>query len=316
MRHLISIITILLVAGPLRAQLHCEQPIANLGEVRSGPACTHRYLLVNTGAAPLDIVGVRRDCGCLEPVLEKRALAPGEQAALELRVRTLGQPEGQRSWLAWVQYREGADLRELRLTLLASLRNEVTVQPAQLALHVEKALQQEILVTDRRTPGLRLTAVHASTPALKATLQPQGDGVTRVLLEVSAADLAPGQLDATLDLYSDDPYYRQLQVPVTLTRADKSTVSATPSVVRLQPSTSQPVCSQLVRLRPSGDDKVLVDTVEADAPGITCTWAAGPDNGVTLKIRVDSRLAQSGTHLLRVQLAGRETLTIPVVIDE
>jgi hypothetical protein len=218
-----------------------------------------------------------------------------------------------------VQYRQGAEQKEMRLILSATVRHEVTVQPSQLALHVENALQQEIVVTDRRTPGLRLTAVRASTPALKASLQPQGGGVTRVVLEVAAADLAPGCQEATVTLYSDDPYYRELLVPVTLTRSRKQTVTATPVVVRLQRMASQPIGAQLVRLRHVGAEKVRVATVDADDPGITCTWAAGPENDATLKIRVDrTRLSRGGAHTVQVQFVGaeREAMSIPVLIEE
>ncbi len=133
---------------------------------------------------------------------------------------------------------------------------------------------------------------------------------------MSAAALPAGRQEATLDLYTDDPYYRQLQVPVTLTREQRAAVTATPNVVRVRPG--QAVSAQLVRLRPGAAGNVRIDTIEADDPGITCTWAAGPDTEATLKIRVDARrLAQPGSHAVRVRLAepARDTVIVPVVFD-
>jgi len=314
----LSVLVLLTLAAPLRAELRIEPPTADLGELRGGPVHEQRFELANTGTTPIEIIGVRRDCGCLEPALEKRTLAPGEHAALGFRIRTLGQPEGPRTWQAWVQYRDGGELKEIRLALRATVRNEVTVQPPALALYLEKSLQQEIIVTDRRTPGLHLTAAYASTPAVKATLLPQGDGVTRVVLDVSAADLGVGRHEATLALYTDDPYYREFQIPITLERAGKPAATATPSVVRVRPSATQPLSSHLVRLRPVAGRRALIDTATPSDPGLACTWAAGPDDAATLKVQVDTRRVRPGGHSVQVQLMepARAVLNIPVIVEE
>jgi hypothetical protein len=309
----LSLLFLLLFVAPLRAQLRFERPAADLGEVRGGPVCEHRFDFINAGTTPVEIVGVRRDCGCLEPVLETTDLPPGARGTLGCRIRTLGQPEGPRTWRAWVQYRAADELKEVQLSLSARIRNDVTVQPSILALYVENALRPEVVITDRRTPALRVTAVRASLPALKATLVPEGNGVTRIVLELAAKDLGPGRHEATLDFHTDDPYYRHLQIPVTLTRGNKAAVLATPSLVRV--SSSQMVSSHLVRLRPHAAAKVVIATATGSVPGITCTWAAGPANDATLKIRVEQSFTDPQFVTVRLAQPSDDTLTIPVLVE-
>jgi hypothetical protein len=305
----LSIFMSLLIVGDVRL----ERATVNLGEVRTGLPTEQRFEFTNTGAAPIEILGVRRDCGCLEPLVEQRHVAAGGKGTVVLRVRTLGQPEGQRTWNAWLQYRNGAETKESRLTVAATLRSDVSVQPALLALHVDKALTQEIIVTDRRSTPLRVIAARCALPALKATLLPHGEGMTRVLLEVAAADLEPGRHETTLELYTDDAAYSRLQVPVTLTRERRQTVTAIPALVHVR---SAGVVSELVRLR--SHEPLTPSAIEARDPAIKCTWATGPGTDVTVKVRVDTaHLASTTGHIVQVRFAdaAHEPLTIPVVID-
>jgi hypothetical protein len=293
------------------AELRFEQPIAHLGERRGGPVCEQRFDFVNAGSMPIEIVGVRRDCGCLDVILDSKTLAPGARGSLRLRVRTLGQPEGQRTWNAWVQYRSGNTIHEERLSVAATIRNELVVEPAALALHVETAVREEITITDRRASGMRVTAAQASLPGLKATLVPQGQGVTRVLLEVAAADLPLGRHEATLRLHTDDPYYRQLEVPITLTRGNAAAVTAAPNIVHVTAERS----AHLVRLRPSGSARVVVAEARSSDPAVRCTWASGPDTAVTLKLQVDGQaLAANCLVTVRCAEPAGATLTLPVLL--
>jgi hypothetical protein len=77
--------------------------------------------------------------------------------------------------------------------------------------------------------------------------------------------------------------------------------------------------SALVRLRPTGGRKLAIEGVEADDPAIVATWAAGPDDGATIKVRVDaSRLAgDDRPRNVRVRLADPrgESILVPVVVE-
>jgi hypothetical protein len=312
---------LLLLAAPTHADagLRCVPAAVDLGEVRGGPSRQHRFDLINDGRTTIEIIDIERGCGCLTPRLERKSLGPGEKTSLVVELRTAGQPNGPRSWNLRLRYREGDTVREELLVVAATIRNEVTVQPTILALHVRGALRQEVAVTDLRTPPLKVTSVHVSSPAIRATVQPPRGGVTRLTLDITAAELKPGAHDAMLSIYTDDPQYSPLQLPITLTRVEQLAVTATPSQVEAHVSTAEPVGAALVRLRAADGRTVVVKAATADDPGITCTWAAGPGPAATVKVRVDARClaARGEPRTVRVVLAepAGEVVTIPVSVS-
>ena len=300
---------LLLAPALASAQLRFIQPRADLGELRGGPVAQHRFEFVNASLMSIEIVDIRLGCGCLHPVLEKRTWQPGEKGALVMHLRTLGQPDGPRTWQASVLYRQGEKQSEADIVLAATIRNEVTVEPSILAMTIETTLKQEVTITDHRQPPAKVTAVLASSPAIRLTTLALGNGITKVTLEVSRTALTKARQEEMLNIYMDDPHYRQLQVPITLVQAIRDEVGATPEMVELiGPG------SKLVRLRASGDRTVRIERIEAGV-GIRCTYASGPGNDATLQISVDEA-AIGATANVRVHLAEptAAVLTIPVAV--
>jgi hypothetical protein len=302
------------------AALRCTPPAVDLGEIRGGPARQHRFALLNDGKEPIEILELQRGCGCLTPQLDRRTLQPGEKASLLVTLRTTGQANGPRSWNLRVRYREGDEIREALIIVAATIRNEVTVQPSILALYVQDVVRQDIVVTDLRSPPLKITSVKASSPALRITVATAEGGATKLLLEATASALTNGRQDAVLNIYTDDPLYSPLQLPIVLTRGVKPAVAITPAQVEARISASQPVAGALLRLRPADGHKVAIESADADDPGITCTWAAGPGAGATLKVRIDGRRLDKGDgpRTVRVRLVDPpgEVLAIPVTIEK
>ena len=302
---------VLILACPTLAcaQLRFTQPAANLGELRGGPIYPHRFEFVNDSSQPLEITDLRLGCGCLQPVLDKRTYQAGEIGTLLMNLRTLGQPNGPRTWQTYVQYRLGEKQHETSLIIAATIRNEVAVEPSIVALTVETTLRQEVTIKDHRPTPMKITTLLASSPAIRVTTKSSEGGVTKVILEVSRSALTAPRQEETLSIYTDDPNYRQLQVPITLIKANRPEVSATPDKVEIIG-----VGSQLVRLRAAGDKTVRIQKAEADQPLVNCTWAAGPGNDATLKIRAAS--PHAAVLNVRVQLAqpAGEIVSVPVVL--
>jgi hypothetical protein len=289
------------------AQLRFVQPTVNLGELRGGPAYQHRFEFVNAATQSIEVVDFRLGCGCLQPMLDKRVFQAGEKGVLVMNLRTLGQPNAARSWQAHVQYRQGGELREAVLVLGATIRNEITVEPSIVAMTIDTSMRQEIVIKDMRDKPLKVSAALASSPAIRVTLQPMANGVAKVVLDVSREALTAARQEETLSIYTDDPAYRQLQVPITLMRAKREGVSASPAAVEIVGTGSQ-----LVRLRAAGDQVVRVEKVDADHPDVKCTWAAGPGTDATLRIRVASPHGALATVRVRLSAPTGTTITIPV----
>lgn len=304
-------LVLLLVSPALAsAQLRFVQPTADLGELRGGLVYQQRFEFVNDAPGPIDITDIRLGCGCLTPVLDKRVLQAGEKGSLVMHLRTLGQPNGPRTWQAHVEYRHAGKMHETRLIVAAKIRNEVTVEPSIVALTLETTLKQEVTITDQRTAQFKVTSVLASSPALRVTTQSTKDGVTKVFLEVSRSALTAARQEETLNIYTDDPHYRHLQVPITLMKADRPDVSATPAKVEINGAGSQ-----MVRLRAVGEQAVRIEKIDADHPAIKCTWAPGPGNDATLKIAADAWRLPAADVAARVRVqVGTTALTIPVLL--
>lgn len=305
MRTLVAVLVVLVIPNLASAQLRVTPPNVDLGEVRGGLVYSHRFELVNESTGPIEIGDIRLGCGCLSPMLEKRQLQPGEKSSLVMHLRTLGQPDGARTWQAHVQYRENNKLQEMALVLAAKIRNEVTVEPSILGMSVETTLKQEVTILDRRALPMKVTNVLASSPAIKVNLQPLPNGA-KVTLEVSGAALTRARQEEVLSIYTDDPNYRQLQVPITLTKVERAAISATPARVELAGSGAQ-----LVRLRSANDQAIRVDRIETDHPSLKCTWAAGPGNDATLKIAAGASGESQSS--VRVHVGGA-IVTIPVTL--
>lgn len=302
----LAVAFLLFSPGLASAQLRFMQPSADLGELRGGPIYQHRFDFVNDANQPIEITDFRLGCGCLQPILDKRVYQPGEKGTLLMHVRTLGQQAGARTWQAHVQYRVAGKSAEVGLVVGATIRNEVVIEPAIIAMTVDTTLKQEVTIKDSRAMPLKIIAVEASSPALKVNVSSTQGGVTRVSLEVSRKDLQAARQEATLNIYTDDPNYRQLQVPLTLIQANRPNVIALPDKV---------VGSQIVRLRAVGDQAVRIDKAEASHPAIKCTWAAGPGNDATLRISVNAAQLPAAGASVRVSLAEPSSipLTIPVL---
>ena len=302
-----AILLVLTFPAIASAQLRFEAPTANLGELRGGLAYGHRFAFVNEGQGPIEITDIRLGCGCLAPVLDQRVYQPSEKGSLLMHIRTLGQPEGPRTWQAHVQYRHAGKVHESTLVLAARIRNEITIEPSIVAMTVKTTLKQELLITDHRLKPMTVSKVLASSPAIRVAVQSISDGATKVILEVSGAALTAGRQEEMIHIYTDDPHYRHLQVPITLTRPEQTDVTAVPSRVELIGAGSQ-----LVRLRASGEKAVRIDKVDADHPAIKCTWAAGPGNDATLKIATPTNSVETQTNV-RVHI-GATVVTIPVAL--
>jgi hypothetical protein len=301
-----------LMTGNVRAELQVTAPVVNLGEIRGGPPADVTFILRNGGAERIEILEVNRDCNCLTPRLDKRLLEPGQTARLDMAVRTLGHPDGQRVWNTTIRYREGASLHDAFVAVRAAIVNEVKVQPAVCALFVEKAVRQEIVVTDVRKPPLTVTRAETSSTAVRAEVVNVAAGVTKIILEARGSGLAPGRYDETLSIFTNDSGYGSLQVPVTLVRASESPVLVTPDEVQIVAELGKPIPSALVRLRPRGEGTVVIDKIVANDPALSCKWAAGPGTHATL--RIEAAAAQPLETTLRVYLRQpvEQVLSLPV----
>jgi hypothetical protein len=291
--------------------------VVNLGEITGGPRRRVSLEFKNTGPEIVEILEMRRGCGCLAPRLEKRRYLPGEKGTLILELRTLGQANGPHTWTAQVLYRAGNQTAGIPLEIRARVQNEVTLQPAALAFHTEGSLQQEVVLTDSRPSPVRVQHLETTSPHLAAKLVAQENGVAKILVEAQIS-YPPGRHEEILSVYTSDPAYSHLEVPVTVVKAAQKAVTAVPERIEIRAVPGQPPAAALVRLRPRGDTALVIERVQAGDAALTCTVASGPDKAATLKIQVDlAQLAEKNCRSeVRVFLREPqgEVVVIPVTV--
>jgi hypothetical protein len=274
-----------LCPGAARADLFVAAPVIELGEIRGGQRLAQRFELVNRGDAPVEIVEVQRGCGCLAARLEQRLVPAGGKATIQFELRTLGQPEGPHTWHAQVHYRAGGQSKALPVALRGTIRNEVTLQPAILALHVDKAARQEITLVDSREPPLRVLGAEVRSPALKVAEVIRDGKTTRIVLATNDG-LEAGRHEGMLYIFTNDPDYEELQAPVTVIKGQRALVQIVPEQPQVRLPAGAASGAVVVRLRSLTGKPVRIAKMESDDPQLTCTWAAGPGDDATVRLQV------------------------------
>jgi hypothetical protein len=317
----LSALALLGEAGQVRAELRFAALRADLGEVRSGAKRGHAFAFVNAGPGTVEIVEARPGCGCLRPRLERTRYLPGEQGTILLEVNARGESAGPHTWRLELLYRDGGTTRTADLEVSAHVVTEVTLQPAALTLIAAGPVAQDVLLTDLRPSPLTLRALATSAPYLRAhaterTRDGLGHWIYRIRLEFSG-DCPEGRHDEALVLYTDDPEYGELKLPITLTRRPRQRVEANPRQVVFRLGPEQASAVRWVRLADRGGAAVVIERVSADDPALVCEAATGADNQPGLKIQVErGRLRGDGldsTVRVRLSSPAGETVLIPVL---
>jgi hypothetical protein len=316
----VPVLLLALFSGNSWAELRFREPAVNLGEVRTGKPLTHTFTYVNAGSDVLEITDARASCGCLTPRLDKQTLQAGEEGALVLEINTLSQPAGKLTWRVQLGYRSGNASYEAALLVSAQVVAEVMVQPSAVAIYADHAIGHDILLTDVRPRALAISEVRTSSPELKAELAGEFQDaakhrVRKIRLGVTE-NYPTGRHTESVAIFTDDPDYRELKVPVTVIKQARQRIAVSPNQVTLVAPTGQPIPSRVLLVRDIENQQVAVDQVVGDHPAIRCQWAQGPAAMATVKIVVDRTgvvggVLQSNVHI-HVRAPNQETLTVPV----
>lgn len=305
---------------PAGAELALTTQSVNLGKIKGGVPVEQEFTFTVTGGAPVEIVELRPGCGCVRAQLDKMKFEPGDKGRLVFQVDTLGEAAGAHRWYVYLLYRQGQQEHQVALQVLAEVSNEVTVQPARLSIHSAGPVGHDIRLTDFRAMPLRITKVQTSASFLTATAtgaSQDGHGHWNSTIRLQMSDGAPvGRTEGRIDIYTDDPVYRHLQIPVVITRPAMSRLSAVPAKVKVLAARGQPVPSRLLVLRDAREEPVVVDRIETPHPALQVRWVPGPGTLATVKIVIDAEKFE-GDRLeteIRLELSAPEkcTLCIPV----
>ena len=311
-----------LFASEARAELEFTSTILDKGEVRAGPPLSHRFTFTNQGSANVEITEIQTSCGCLTPQLSRRQYSPGEKGSVVVEINTLSPTPGPHAWQVKLTCRVGDTIQEIPLVVKARLIREILVEPAAVTMYVDSPIQSEIRLTDLRSQPLSIEAVDTSAPGLQARLvgeEPDASGrlVRKIQLQVKD-DFPEGRHEEALRIYSNDPNYREIKVPVTIVKRPRQRVSATPGRIELTAGPGRPSPARMVLIRDRENQDVELEAVTSDNPAISCQWAKGPGFMTTVKIKVDHNRTEGPIRPSTVQIHVvkpiRQILEIPVIL--
>jgi hypothetical protein len=315
----LSLVAVASIVTGVRADLRCDEPKVVLGEVKAGRPLSHRFTFTNRDAETVAVTAVQPSCGCLKPHLEERRLRRGETGVLLLQVNTLTAPPGPNSWRVQIAYTCGGQGHELTLMLCATVVAEITIQPAALVLQTESSVGHDITVTDTRGTPLTVTRLGTSAPLLRASpgevrRDDAGHKTQAVRLEVLPG-FPDGRHEETLQIFTSDPEYPELRVPVTVVKQTRAAVRPAPSEVTMN-LLAGALPARMVLLRSAEGRAVEVERVECDDPAVQCTWAKGPGDMATLRVQVDrGKVPPAGLHaavVVRLANPAGQQVVVPV----
>jgi hypothetical protein len=218
--------------GGLRAQASLEnrnrpglafsQYMVNEGLPEVQPYYYARFAFKNTSDNPITIDELRPSCGCLDPKLEQRVYKPGERGEFHLRVDPTKEKPGPREYFVDVIYKDPQP-RSARLTYKLILpERKIEITPKALVFYQLSdsgaSTSQEVVISDYRSRHFEVQGIESSSPLAEATLlateRDDADNLHVKLQVTVAGSVPPGTSRALINVRTDDPTFKVLQVPV------------------------------------------------------------------------------------------------------
>lgn len=209
-------------AAPRRPALAFMQHLVDLGHVTPSEEVFANFEFTNRSDRMVTIRKLVPSCGCLQPELRKWVYYPGESGHFLLRVQTANQVAGAKEYDVAVQY-EDPEPQETKVVFRVHLpENQVFIRPRALELTLLGASTptvRDVEIIDRRPEPLTIAKVDC-TRSHVVTLSPVTTvvdelGHTRFRFQVTIpGDLPEGHVEAMLRVWTRDPSYRVLRVPL------------------------------------------------------------------------------------------------------
>lgn len=205
-----------------RPALVFSQYSVNLGVVRPVETIPARFEFWNNGSRPIEIVDIEPSCGCLAPRLfdGKTTYQPGEQGRFLVGVNTANEKPGPKEYRIRVRYDDGQPRKQSVYFRMSLPETKVSVIPPEVYFYQlnGKPDSREIQVTDHRDASLEVVGASISSHQAIVTVGKKakttaGHWSTPIRIDVPG-DVSPGREISVVTILTDDPEFKQIQVPV------------------------------------------------------------------------------------------------------
>jgi Protein of unknown function (DUF1573) len=223
--------------------------------VEPQPLLTPTIHFKNTTSREIDIGDMIASCGCVQPRVSAKTIAPGARERITIPIRTTGEQPGLREYTVTMAYTDTKP-RETTLTVRVVLpEQQVVIEPRVLGIvgSSSRAIEHAVTVSDYRAKPLIVESATSSTSLIAAEIIKRSvgeEGSTATVAVQVAADTPPGIHRAILQFRTDDPEHNHLQLPVVLQgvpRPPDGSVSVHPAQIRM-PGAEVSVAPVLLRI--------------------------------------------------------------------
>jgi hypothetical protein len=222
-------------APPVCAAELFEETSKDFGSVPRGTTLIHQFRLKNTRNHSLHVAGLRTSCGCATAALGRDDIAPGQSTVLQVTIDTR-KYSGARVFTIHVLFDRPA-VEEVRVTVTATSRDDVTLTPGQLEFgRVKRGTPAKATVTIEYhgTANWQITGVENDNGYLKPDVQHIAAGLGQTIYQLTVTlrpDIPAGAWHSDLWLKTSDAVTPRIRVPLVV--EVESTLTATPNDVQL-----------------------------------------------------------------------------------
>jgi hypothetical protein len=300
------VVGMVLLSGPTlaRAQLVFDPPSIDLGEAKAGQVFAKEVKVTNPTGSAITVADIKSSCGCVRPVMEPATLAPGASGVLKLEVNTVTSNPGPTTYGLRLRFQDQGQLREQQYVLTAHVIQEIVVNPASITCIGERPRPQTISLLDKRPTPFKPVKLERTSPFLEVewVQPPQMDPQPQYALKVTVReDLPAGKHDHEVIVYTSDPAYPALRIPISITKRAKARFVASPILLSLTPGFT---ASRQVTVRDQQGQSLVIERVEA-SPGLVVTQAAQATSSITLNVSLDANVKDHSDGEVRVFVKGQ-----------
>lgn len=270
--------------------------VHDFGAVPKGTLCAKKFTLTNIYDVPMQVIDIRRSCGCLYAYPPERVLQPNETDEFTITMDTaqFTGPNAQTIDVTFRGVKDGAEHRgTAKLYIRGNSRPDVTISPGAVlfgavAQGAKPTQALTLEYTGSKRDGWKVTGVVPPTGPIDVEVRDAGRGPAGAKYYVNVTlkpDAPAGALAEVVTLKTNDPAAPLVQVTVTgLVQAPLVL-----STDRLEfPKTKVGEETVLkVLVRSSNSHKFLIRPVADDGSGFSVETFPGPSpvHNVTVKFR-------------------------------
>lgn len=304
-------------------RIEVDESEKNAGLVQPGQHAQFAFAIRNTGQMPLEIRGVKGDCGCVVADFD-RMIPPGGTGQVRATINTKGR-KGELVKHLRVESND-PDRPSLSLTLQTRVFEPISIFPSDqilLPIMPNRLAAVEVVVRNNEAEPLEIRKVESSHPALRARLIPVAGGTPAASAErkpdhrielIVPKNGAPAAFNATVTLHTSHPKRPTLVLHVV--GYPHTAVAANPPRLyfgEILPGDAMPVKRTITLFRREGPFKVL--SAAASDPALEVTVEPGRETDYS-----DVRIAYNGgwkpgpvvgTITLRTDDPARPVIEVP-----